>query len=240
MWLNVFKAEFLKYRRTSALFLALGIPFAINALFLLVLFLKREKSVMTNTQNWEFLLGNLYLTWTGIFLPVGLGILASLVLGLEHSDNQWKQQLILGATRVQIYVGKWLAVLGLVLIGSLMLAFGGFIVGGIFTGFQDIPFERLLRDPMLALLGSVGIISFQAWLALRFRAFGVGLGVALFGAITGGFAGESAEYWYFVPWTFPYSMLVDSRLQTALLLSLGVGLVLFILGALDLEKRDIL
>lgn len=239
MILRVFRAEFLKYRRTSALFLALGIPLAINALFLLGFFLNGSQHPETPAKGWDFFLGNLNGAWVSLFLPVGLGILASLVMGLEHADNQWKQQLILSATRVQIYVGKWLAVLVLVFLGSLMLAFGSLVVGGIVTGFREIPFEQIIRTPMLALLGSIGIISLQTWLALRFRAFGVGLGIALFGAIAGGLAGSSVRFWYFVPWTFPNSVLTDSRQQTALLLSLGLGLVLFILGALDLEKRDI-
>jgi lantibiotic transport system permease protein len=238
MWLNTFKAEFLKYRRTSALFLAVGIPLAINGLFLLAYLINGTRANATAAQNWEFFLGNLNGSWVTLFLPVGLGILASLVLGLEHSDNQWKQQLILGSTRVQVYVAKWLAVLGLVLFGSVVLMLGSFLVGGIITGFRDIPFTELFRAPFLALLGSLGMISLQTWLALRFRAVGVGLGVALFGAIAGGFAGQSRQWWYFVPWSFPNSILMDERLQTALLLSLGFGLVLLVLGALDLEKRD--
>jgi lantibiotic transport system permease protein len=238
MWFNTFKAEILKYKRTSALFLAVGIPLAINGLFLLAYLINGARENATAAQNWDFFLGNLNGTWVTLFLPVGLGILASLVLGLEHADNQWKQQLILGATRVQIYVGKWLAVLGLVFLGSVFLMVGSFIVGGVITGFSDIPFEQLLRAPFLALLGSLGIISLQTWLALRFRAIGVGLGVALFGAIAGGFAGQSRQWWYFVPWSFPNSVLIDERQQTTLLLSLGLGLILLILGALDLERRD--
>jgi lantibiotic transport system permease protein len=240
MWLNTFKAEFLKYKRTSALFLAVGIPLAINGLFLLAYLINGSQDNATAAQNWKLFLSNLHGSWITLFLPVGLGILASLVLGLEHADNQWKQQLILGATRIQVYIGKWLAVLGLVLFGSVVLMLGSFLVGGIITGFQQIPLTQIYQAPVLALLGSVAIISLQTWLALRFRAVGVGLGVALFGAIAGDFAGQSQRWWYFVPWSFPNSMLADERLTTALLLSLGVGLILLILGALDCEKRDMI
>jgi hypothetical protein len=239
MWFYTFKAEFLKYRRTSALFLAVGIPLAINALFLLVYLLNSPRKSATAAQNWELFLGNLLGAWAGLFLPVGLGILAGLVLGLEHSDNQWKQQLILGATRVQIYVGKWLAVLGLVLLGSVTLMLGSLLVGGIITSFRDIPWAALVRAPLLALVGSLGVISLHTWLALRFRAVGVGLGVALFGAIAGGLAGQSQTWWSYVPWAFPNAILQDSRTQTALFLSLGLGLVCLVLGALDLKKRDV-
>jgi lantibiotic transport system permease protein len=240
MWLYTFKAEFLKYKRTSALFLAVGIPLAINGLFLLAYLINGIRANATSAQNWGFFLENLHGSWVTLFLPVGLGILASLVLGLEHADNQWKQQLILGATRVQVYIGKWLAVLGLVLLGSVVLMLGSFVVGGIITGFKDIPLEKIYHAPLLALLGSVAIISLQTWLALRFRAVGVGLGIALFGAIAGGFAGQSRQWWYFVPWSFPNSILLGERLLTALLLSLGLGLLLLVLGALDLEKRDMI
>jgi hypothetical protein len=238
MWFYTFKAEFLKYRRTSALFLAVGIPLAINGLFLLSHLINGTRKSATAAQNWDFFLGNLLGAWAGLFLPVGLGILASLVLGLEHTDNQWKQQLILGATRVQIYVGKWLAVFGLVLCGSVTLMLGSLLVGGMITSFQDIPWTALVRAPFLALLGSLGVISLHTWLALRFRAVGVGLGVALFGAIAGGFAGQSQTWWQAVPWAFSNAILLDSRTQTTLLLSLGLGLVFLVLGALDLEKRD--
>jgi lantibiotic transport system permease protein len=236
----VLQAEILKYRRTSALFLAIGIPLAINALFLLAYFLNETVQKMSAPQRWEFFLSSLYGSWAQLFLPVGLGILAALALGLEHQENQWKQVLSVGVPRVQIYFAKWLAVMWLVLLGSITLALGSLLVGGITTGFQSIPWNKLLTSPLLMFLGSTGIISIQVWLATRYRAFALSMGVALFGAIAGGLVSNSATYWYYLPWTYPAFGIADSKNTIAIGLSCAVAIITLILATWDFQKRDMI
>jgi lantibiotic transport system permease protein len=238
--LNVIKAEILKYRRTSALFLAVGIPFAINLLFLLAFFLNENLQKVSVEKRWDFFLSGLYGSWAQLFLPVGLGILAALALGLEHQENQWKQILALGVTRVQVYFAKWLAVMWLVLLGSITLGLGSLLVGGIITGFQAMPWTRVLTSPLLMFLGSAGIISVQVWLATRYKAFAVSTGVALFGAIAGGLISNSARFWYYFPWTYPAFGLDSSKNTWAIGLSLAVAFVALVAATRDFQKRDML
>jgi lantibiotic transport system permease protein len=237
---NILNAEILKYRRTSALFLAVGIPLAINLLFLMAYLLNENLQKVTVEKRWTFFLDGLYGSWAQLFLPVGLGILAALALGLEHQENQWKQILSLGVTRVQVYFAKWLAVMWLVLLGSITLALGSLLVGGLTTGFQAVPWNKLLTSPLLMFLGSAGIISVQVWLATRYKAFAVSTGVALFGAIAGGLISNSAKYWYYFPWTYPAFGLDTTKNIWAIGLSFAVAMLALIAATRDFQKRDMI
>jgi hypothetical protein len=242
MFWRVLSAELLKYRRTSALFLAVGVPVAINLLFLLIYVLTPRLQIMPIAGRWEMFLSGSMSTWTQLFLPLGLGIIAALALGLEHQDNQWKQILTLGPSRTSVYLAKWLAVIALVLLGSLALALSGLLIGGMVTGFKDVPWENVFRGPMLSFVGALGIISLQTWLATRYKAFGLTIGVALFGAIVGGIAANSQLYWKFVPWTYPlgaYGLAAPNN-ELAILLSVGMSVLLTVLATWDFNRRDML
>lgn len=242
MFLRVLSAETLKYRRTSALFLAVGVPVAINLLFLLIYALTPRLQEAPIVERWELFTGGGVSTWTQLFLPLGLGIIAALALSLEHSDNQWKQILILGPSRAAVYIAKWLAVIALVLLGSIALMLGGLLIGGLVTGFNEIPWLELLRGAGLTFIGALGIVSLQTWISTRFKAFGISIGVALFGAIIGGYAAQSQLYWRFVPWTYPTAAFgfpaPDDVL--AMLLSVGLAVSVTALAAWDFSRRDML
>lgn len=242
MFLRVLSAETLKYRRTSALFLAVGVPVSINLLFLVIYALNPRLQQTPIAERWELFTGGGISTWTQFFLPLGLGIIAALALSLEHSDNQWKQILILGPSRAAVYIAKWLAVVALVMLGSIALMLSGLLIGGLVTGFGEIPWPALLRGAGLTFIGALGIISLQTWIATRFKAFAVSIGVALFGAIIGGYAAQSQSYWKFVPWTYPTAAFGFSAPDNtlAVLLSVGLAVTVTALAAWDFSQRDML
>jgi lantibiotic transport system permease protein len=242
MLLRTLSAETLKYRRTSAFFLALVVPVTIHALLLAVYAFEPSMQRLPLEGRWNLFLKDSMNPWIQLFLPLGLGILAALALSLEHSDNQWKHVLVLGPSRVTVYLAKCLAVVTLVLLGSLALALSGLVVGGFVTGFQKIPWADVFRGPALTFVGALGMISVQTWLATRFKAFGTSIGVALLGAFIGGFAAYSPVYWRFVPWAYPFSAF-GSRVpdnELAMLLSVGVAVVVTALAAWDFSRRDML
>ncbi len=243
MFLRALSAEFLKYRRTSALFLAVGVPVAIELLFLLIFILTPSVQKLPIAGRWNFFVTTpISSIWIQLFLPLGMGIIAALVLNLEHQDNQWKHALVLGPSRVAVYLAKWLAVMALVLIGSIALAFSGFLIGGILTGFLSIPWLEMVKGAGLSFLGSFGIIAIQTWLSTRFRAFGINIGVALFGAILGAAASNSAIYWRYIPWAYPsgaYDFPSPTN-QLAIGLSLALAVVVTVLAAWDFQRRDML
>jgi lantibiotic transport system permease protein len=242
MFLRALSAEVLKYRRTSALFLAVGVPVAINLLFLLIYALTPRLQRLSTDERWMVFLQGGMSTWTQLFLPLGLGIIAALALNLEHGDNQWKHVLVLGPSRIAVYLAKWLAVVSLVLLGSVALGVSALLIGGAVTGFQSIPWAELARGPALTFVGGLGIIAVQTWLATRFKAFGSSLGVALFGAIVGGAAINSQTYWKFVPWSYPAGAigLQTPNNELAVLLSVALALVVTGLAAWDFNRRDML
>jgi hypothetical protein len=120
------------------------------------------------------------------------------------------------------------------------MGLGSLLIGGLATGFQAIPWNKIATSPLLMFLGSAGIISVQVWLATRYKAFAVSTGVALFGAIAGGLISNSATYWYYFPWTYPAFGLNDTKNTWAIGLSFAVALLTLIAATRDFQKRDML
>ena len=83
-------AEALKLKRTPALLLALGVPVALCLLMLVAFTLSDSNRGLDGPRKWAALIGIAINLWTPLILPLGLALLASLTVGLEWTENQWK------------------------------------------------------------------------------------------------------------------------------------------------------
>jgi hypothetical protein len=113
-------AESLKLRRTLALRLAVGAPMAVALLFFVVR--TQQNDVLPQGQNPFLGFGQSTLTlWTLLVSPMYAALIAALVAAMEHQGDNWKHLFTLPLSHTSIFVGKWAAVIGLVLIGWLVL-----------------------------------------------------------------------------------------------------------------------
>jgi hypothetical protein len=60
-------------------------------------------------------------TWTIVVLPLYTALAAALVAALEHQGDNWKHLLALPVARRSIFVAKWAAGAGLLLVSSVVL-----------------------------------------------------------------------------------------------------------------------
>ncbi len=232
-------AEILKYRRTPALWLALGVPLGFALCSLLIF----TVSTLSPATTWHWLTGVFYVTWLQLVLPAGVAILAALAVGLEHGNNQFKQLLILPPSRGAVYFAKLISLLGLVLAGTLVLILAVTGIGLAEAGLAaPIPWRDLIGIPLLAFLAVTPVLALGLGLALRWRSFALPVSIGFAGTIATTLAVHSARVWPYIPWSYPFIAISNLYHDAALAFELAglLTLVFVLVSYLDFRRRDIL
>lgn len=225
-YLRCLSAELLKYRRTLALWLAVGIPTLITGLAWIVL----TQSGLENRGDdarWQVLEGFTAQTWATTCLHIGGAILIGMLWGLEHSSNQLKHVLAQPVSRHAMFWAKTTGILALIALGTLVLSA---LTSGmaVMIGIGPVRWDVTLETPFRAFVAMLPTFALVSWVAQRFTSFALPLILGVVGLIVGGLASSSEDYWMFVPWAWSLqSVFGDDEVQRmALTLALSGGGVL--------------
>ncbi|MFN7109947.1 MAG: ABC transporter, partial [Brevundimonas sp.] len=149
--------------------------------------------------------------------------------------------------RWTFYASKAICVIGLVLVMSaavLGMTVGAVVLGGMVkpevaaVGRLDLADYAwtLIRIAVAAVL----MIAIQFWTAIRFASFVPGLVLGIGGTFFAVVA-TSAKQGVFMPWQMPVNILATEawRVQTALTLGGGLGLVVLAAAVIHLARREV-
>jgi len=240
--LSVLSVEVRKLNRSLALLLALAAP-GLIALFVFFNLLRQEAP-----QPWDMWMVNANAMWAIFMLPMTVTAMTALVAHMEHGPRAWDQLRALPRARWSLYGAKSLCVLGLV--GFMSLLVMGMTWGAVTAGVQIKPelaptgvFAAGKYAGQLAAMFAAGLlmIAMQFWTAMRFASFvpalALGIGGTFFAVVA-----ASAKQGVFMPWQMPVNMLATEswRVQTALGLGGGLGLIVLILAVAHLARREVL
>lgn len=219
-------AEIGKYRRTAALWLALGIPVLIATLVVLIFTLSNVASRAVDEQ-WGILGQILTGLWVGTSLPIGAAILTGMIWNLEHGSGHLKHVLTLPPSRGAVFFGKTVGTLGLLACGT---AFLGVLLTAVTValGMGSPRLEIVFGVPFVALVAALPGIALVSWVAQRCTAFAWPMILGVAGLIVGTVGAQSEDYWPFVPWAWSL-LAVDGPPEVAanaLLLALAGGTAL--------------
>jgi hypothetical protein len=233
-------AEILKLRRTPALLLAASVPVLICALYFLLFNLAGSYSNLPTNEFWDQLLGITNFLWNTLMLPLGLAVLGGLVVGVEHSENQWKTLLTLPPSRASVYLAKAMTLAGLTLFGSVILLFGLALVAWVQTGFDPVRWDSLFNTTIRAWFAALPLVALHVWFSSRLKSFAVPLGLAFAGTLAAMFAANGNDtVWMFIPWTYASTDVISRFGTTQLILSAGLFPVILLAGIWDFSRRDI-
>src|SRR5205823_6399623 len=138
--------------------------------------------------------------WTIILFPLYGALAAALLAGIEHQNQTWKHLLALPVSRSTVFVAKWAAGFGLLLLSSLVLSISVIGTAEILRVIKPfwisaaLPSVMIFRGAILSSCAAGLLFSIQMWISLRWRSFLPGLVVAvialalMFIAIPRGFA----------------------------------------------------
>lgn len=242
MMLSVLAIEIRKLNRSLALLLAVAAPLLIG-IFIFFNMLRGDKPAPL-----EMWLGSSIAIWAFFMLPMSVTALTALVAHMEHGPRSWDHLRSLPIGRWRIYAAKAICVLGVVAAMSILnLAVSW---GAVAAAVAIKPVLAPTGDPSLTphvltmtkvALASILMIAIQLWTALRFASFvpalALGIGGTFFSVVA-----TAAKQGVFFPWQMPVNMLATEawRVDTALALGCGLGLVVLFAAVAHLAQREVL
>jgi len=240
--LAVLSVEIRKLNRSLAALLAVAAP-SLIALFVFFIVLRGQRA-----GSWDMFLQGSITAWAFFMLPMSVTALTALVAHMEHGPRAWDHLRSLPVPRWRIYAAKALCVIAVVIAMTglnLALTWASVSVASVLkptvapTGSPDVAKLLLLNAKIVA--AATLMIAIQLWAALRFSSFvpalAVGIGGTFFSVVA-----TSAKEGVFFPWQMPVNMMAKEawRVETALALGGGLGLVMLALAVAHLARREVL
>ncbi len=260
-----FRSEFYKTRKTMGFWSAVLLPLLICLLLFTGFFNKSEHLAnVPGVIAWLQFAGAILAVMGSLLLPMLIVFIAYSVNSVEHKADTWKSLFSLPIPKWSVYTAKYAYAFSLVLLclGLFMLFTVGF--GNLLSvlkpvlKFNEYHIESTLAQIYLKLLFSaLGILSIQFLLSLLFQDFlkpmGIGFTATIAGVIL---ANADWKYAYLFPYAHPM-LTIKSLLKNKMgngpgipqitvdlftkdiLVSLGVAVVVFILGYFIVLRKSV-
>lgn len=201
--LGALRSDWIKFQHTWILPLCVLGSIGVNSLTGVHYLVSWHEMVPQGVNHWVGLIQNVnFLTIPALVL--GVTLLASLMTGMEHQGNTWKQLLALPVSRFKIYGSKFIWLL-LYLAFSSMLAMIGTVITGYLLGFgnQSIPWHAVLQEGFGPYVASYALIGLQLILSVLIANQSFAISAGIIGVIVS-FANVIAHVvpkW--MPWVYP-------------------------------------
>lgn len=237
-----FAVEARKLNRSLAALLAIAAP-SLIAVFGFFMLLRSGRAA-----TWDMWMGSAAGVWAFFMLPMSVTALTALGAHMEHGPRSWDHLRALPAPRWRLYAAKAVAVVtvvALMSVATLAMNWAAISLAGAIkpefaaTGvFNLAAYAGLMGKIFLA---SLLMIALQLWTALRFASFVPGLVLGIGGTFFAVVA-TSAKEGVFLPWQMPVNMMASDawRVNTALGLGCGLGLIALGLMTVHLSRREVL
>ncbi|AYV72284.1 ABC transporter permease [Bacillus sp. PK3-056] len=241
---NVLYVERLKLKR-SKLWLLYFIGPLLGVFLAYINFFKNYDLFMQPGDNeWIEVWTQVALFMGPFVLPIMVGIYAALVCRSEHIGGGWKQLLALPIKHSEIFLGKFLTVVKMVVITMLILLI--FFIGfGYLKGVEgSLPLFTILGFMIRGILACLPLILLQLIISIRAKTFGIPLAVSIIFTLPAIIV-ASTPLGQIYPWTQPMLAMSpedESPIQSYLLfytLVIGTFLVFLIYGLLNFIKKEV-
>ncbi|WP_067624134.1 ABC transporter permease [Alicyclobacillus acidiphilus] len=239
MW-GALKSDLIKFQHTWILPLVILAAVGVNSLTGVHYLVSWHEMAPPGVNHWVGLIQNVnFLTIPAIVL--GVALLASLMNGMEHQGNTWKQLLALPISRLKIYSSKLIWLLLYLLFASVLTMVGTLLTGYLLGfGSNPIPWHAVLQEGFGPYVASYALIGLQLLLSVLIANQSFAICVGIVGVIIS-FAHVVAKVvpsW--IPWVYPGDAAAYSRTPgQAIFLSLIVCVALLCLGIYWFTKKQI-
>jgi hypothetical protein len=231
---RVLAADFLKIRRKMIWGLVFLGPFGVVALQAVNFGLRYDYLTKQYASDlWGGLLGNMqFLSVPALLL--GITLVTSMIAGIEHQMNAWKQLLALPVSRKTVFTAKFLLCLLLLFVSCTLLAGGAMILGwGLGFG-TEFPFGKITMLSFSPLIAAFPVLAVQLWLSITMRNQAIPLTAGILGTVLTLF-GPVLPDW--VIWKWP--LLQGDDAGDYVRLGAGLGVALLAAGLVDFTRRDV-
>lgn len=229
-------SEFLKIKRKMILFLVFLGPIGVIGLEAVNFGLRYEwLTGVYKDDLWGGLIDEVSMLSVPTIL-IGLTILTSMIAGIEHQTNAWKQLLALPISKTKVFTGKLFLAVALLVVSCLVLAVGTITLGLLLKFGTDIPLVYLLKICFFPFLASMPFIALQIWLAITIKNQAIPLTIGIIGAIMSMSAMNFPDW---VPWKWPLLMNEWEKPIYSVVAGLGLGFFIYCLSIIDFRRKDV-
>lgn len=233
---TLIKIELLKIRRKGLWFLVFLGAFGVISLQAVNYGVRYDYLIKQYDDQWVGVFQNV-----NMFLPaailLGSCIVASMMAGIEHQTNAWKQIFALPVKKKDVYFAKYFVLFLMILTASFLVWIGTALLGlGLGFG-PDVPWMAAAKNSFLPMLAAMPVLALQLWLSMTIDNQGISLTVGILGMIIAMFgAGNFMPEWVIWKWANGYPW--DKETLHFIWLGIALGIVLYAAGALDFSRRE--
>lgn len=232
---NLLRADLLKIKRKNFWLLTFIGPLGVVGLQMVNYGVRKQYLLAQSDDDWSYYLQNVS-GFAPLALVLGIAILTSFITSIENESNAWKQLLALPVSKRHVYLSKFTILAALLFLSSIILMIAALGYGITLGLGEKIPISLLVQYSLFPYFAALPILALHLWIATvsNNQAIPMTLGIISF-ILT-----YSA---YFLPdwmiWKWPTLMNTSGKPYMNALLGLAVGAVIYIVGMLDFNRRDV-
>ncbi|KAB8137845.1 permease [Gracilibacillus oryzae] len=232
---KLFKSDLLKIKRKGLLFLTILGPFGVVALQMVNYGVRKGYLLDQSDNDWQYYLLNIS-TFTPLAIVLGIVILTSFIASIENETNAWKQLMALPVSKLSVYLSKFTVITLLLFLSSLLLMVFTLSYGLTLGLGEDIPYIEILKYSFYPFLAALPVLALQLWIATVSTNQAIPITIGVVGVI---FAYSAFVLPDWMIWKWPSLMNQWDKPFINAFLGLGVGSILYLVGMMDFNRRDV-
>lgn len=180
---------------------------------------------LVGAEAWKTAYGFAAVRYAWLFYPLLAGVFAALVCRPEHMGGGWKQLLALPVSRTELYLAKFVVLVGLLAVTNVL--FGAvFVVAGLaeHLGTAGIPWGEIARSLLAGWIAVLPLAAVQLWVSSRWKSFGAALALNVCFTLPAIFAAQSHEFAPWYPWAQPVLAMSGMGPTSAEDIALGISM----------------
>lgn len=251
------RAEVYKLKHNSILITALVLPGTIAVVMNLILPIISNGRPFTSGNAWVSTTIGLLQVW-GFIQAFIVAVVTAQMAGLEHQNNRWKYLFALPVSRKAMYLAKGVVSLGLFGLSSVVILIGLIVTGLLLNiikpdmGFgAAIPIGDMLSIVIVNYVASWLLIAIQVWAGMNWSNFGPAVGMAMVAFLLNTFLVPYPNILRVFPWALPTNFFVTGMnvtgellkgdvMLTSIIISVAGAVVVLVVGAWHVTRRDVL
>ncbi len=247
MFYRVLSTEYLKLRRTLALWMVLISPLLIVMLEFASVYKRSGGLIKSGVDAWPPMIKQSIEIWTLLMMPLFVTLETSLLAGLENTGKNWKSLLALPSPRWAVYVSKLVVTISLLWVAHLVLVGATIASGGLLKAllpalnFGAMPWEPFAMPMLRVSLSTLLAVVIQHWVSLRWQTYSAAMGFGLCAMIAGVFLVQSKDYGSWFPWSLPIHAVLNGAngIEQITIVAVSGAILAAVLGCWEFVRREI-
>jgi len=236
MFATMCRIEFLKLRRTLALWMVVVAP-AVVVLLQLLIWTGARGDFDVDVDLWLAFLTNVLSMWAIFMQPLFVALVVTLVYHLDYASQGWPRMFLLPVPRWTVPAAKLAVVATMVVAATVVLvalSLAGTKLGPLLNERivlqPDIPFATAFARAGKVLVASLLVVVIQNFVSLRWSSVPVSLGIGITGTFLALFA-TSWKYGPYYPWLMGIQVIHGKEAAAARILWLSPALAIVLAAA---------